>query len=159
MSTTFIEHRGIVQRVENGKAIVAMETAGCLSCSQNSGCGIGKMASGRAATLLTLPASAGIKVGDQVSIALPENRLTLTALFGYLFPAFAMLFGAWLGATVDGSDGATAIGAIAGFLGALLTLRILVGLVPGLMPAPELNLLVSNSVHSKLSQKELHHER
>jgi len=159
MSTTFIEHRGIVQRVEDGKAIVAMETAGCSSCSQSSGCGIGKMASGRAATLLTLPAGAGIKAGDQVSIALPENRLTLSALFGYLFPAFAMLLGAWLGASHDGSDGATAIGAIAGFLGALLMLRILVGLVPGLMPVPKLDLLVSNSGLSKLSQKELHHER
>ena len=70
-----------------------------------------------------------------------------------------MIFGAWLGATVDGSDGATAIGAIAGFVGALLVLRILVGLVPGLMPAPELNLLVTDSMLSKLSQKELHHER
>ena len=159
MSTTFIEHRGIVQRVEGGKAIVAMETAGCSSCSQSSGCGIGKMASDRGATLLTLPASAGIKAGDQVSIALPENRLTLSALFGYLFPAFAMLFGAWLGATVDGSDGATAIGAIAGFLGALLTLRILAGLVPGLMPVPKIILLVNDSGLSKLSQKELHHER
>jgi sigma-E factor negative regulatory protein RseC len=159
MSTTFIEHRGIVQRVEDGKAIVAMETAGCSSCSQSSGCGIGKLASGRSATLLTLPASAGIKAGDEVSIALPENRLTMTALFGYLFPAIAMLLGAWLGASQDGSDGATAIGAIAGFLGALLTLRILVGLVPGLMPAPELNLLVTDSGLSKLSQKELHHER
>jgi len=159
MSTTFIEHRGIVQRVEDGKAIVAMETAGCSSCSQSSGCGIGKMASGRPATLLTLPASAGIKAGDQVSIALPENRLTLTALFGYLFPAIAMLLGAWLGASRDGSDGATAIGAIAGFLVALLTLRILVGLVPGLMPVPKLDQLANNSELSKLSQKELHHER
>jgi len=159
MSTTFIEHRGIVQRVEDGKAIVAMETAGCSSCSQSSGCGIGKMASGRTATLLTLPASPGIKAGDQVSIALPENRLTLSALFGYLFPAFAMLFGAWLGATVDGSDGATAIGAIAGFLGALLVLRILVGLVPGLMSVPKLDLLVNESGLSKLSLKELEHER
>ena len=70
-----------------------------------------------------------------------------------------MLLGAWLGASHDGSDGATAIGAIAGFVGALLVLRILVGLVPGLMPAPELNLLVTDSVLSKLSQKELHHER
>ena len=159
MSTPLIEHRGIVQRVENGKAIVAMETAGCSSCSQSSGCGIGKMASGRSATLLTLPASAGIKAGDQVSIALPENRLTLTALFGYLFPAIAMLLGAWLGASQDGSDGATAIGAIGRFLGALLTLGILVSWVPELMPLPKLDLLAINPGLSKLSQKELNHER
>ena len=138
MSANVIEHRGVVQRVEAGKAIVAMETAGCSSCGQGSSCGIGKMASGRAATLLTLPVSGDIKAGDFVMIALPASRLTLSALLGYLFPAFAMIFGAWLGSLLDGSDGATALGAIAGFLGALAVARIAIGLVPGLMPAPQL---------------------
>lgn len=138
MSTDLIEHRGIVQRVEGGKAIVAMETAGCTSCGQGSSCGIGKMAAGRPATLLTLPVSGDIRAGDLVSIALPASRLSLSALLGYLFPAFAMLLGAWLGATLDGSDGATALGAIAGFLGALAIARVVIGLVPGLMPAPQL---------------------
>lgn len=156
---TIIEHRGIVQRVEGGKAIVAMETAGCSSCSQSSGCGIGKMASGRPATLLTLPASAGIKSGDQVSIALAEDRLTLSALFGYLFPAFAMLFGAWVGDTHYASDGAAALGALVGFLGALAMLRILVGLVPELKPTPQLIHFANDPGLSKLSQQEFHHER
>jgi sigma-E factor negative regulatory protein RseC len=138
MSTGMIEHRGIVQRVEGGQAVVAMETAGCSSCGQGSSCGIGKMASGRPATLLTLPVSGDIKAGDMVMIALPTSRLTLSALLGYLFPAFAMIFGAWFGSLLDGSDGATALGAIAGFLGALAIARIAIGLVPGLMPAPQL---------------------
>jgi sigma-E factor negative regulatory protein RseC len=138
MSTGMIEHRGIVQRVEGGKAIVAMETAGCSSCGQGSSCGIGKMASGRPATLLTLPVSGDVRAGDLVSIALPESKLSLSALLGYLFPAFAMLLGAWLGSTINGSDGATALGAIAGFLGALAIARIVIGLIPGLMPAPQL---------------------
>lgn len=138
MSSNIIEHRGIVQRVEAGKAIVAMETAGCSSCGQGSSCGIGKMASGRPATLLTLPVSGDIKAGDMVMIALPASRLTFSALLGYLFPAFAMIFGAWLGSLLDGSDGATALGAIAGFLGALAVARVAIGLVPGLMPAPQL---------------------
>jgi sigma-E factor negative regulatory protein RseC len=138
MSTGMIEHRGIVQRVEGGQAIVAMETAGCSSCGQGSSCGIGKMASGRPATLLTLPVSGDVRAGDLVSIALPESKLSLSALLGYLFPAFAMLLGAWLGATLDGSDGATALGAIAGFLGALAIARVVIGLIPGLMPAPQL---------------------
>lgn len=138
MSTTMIEHRGIVQRVDSGKAIVAMETAGCSSCGQGGSCGIGKMASGRPATLLTLPVSGDIKAGDMVMIALPASRLTFSALLGYLFPAFAMIFGAWLGSLLDGSDGATAVGAIAGFLGALAVARVAIGLVPSLMPAPQL---------------------
>lgn len=138
MATDMIEHRGIVQRVDGGKAIVAMETAGCSSCGQGSSCGIGKMAGGRPATLLTLPVSGDIRAGDLVSIALPVSKLSLSALLGYLFPAFAMLLGAWLGATLEGTDGATALGAIAGFLGALAIARVAIGLVPGLMPAPQL---------------------
>jgi sigma-E factor negative regulatory protein RseC len=143
MSANMIEHRGIVQRVDGGKAIVAMETAGCSSCGQGGSCGIGQMAAGRPATLLTLPVSGDIqggqlKVGDEVMIALPASRLTLSALFGYLFPAFAMIFGAWLGSLNDGSDGATALGAMAGFIGALAIARIAIGLLPGLMPAPQL---------------------
>ena len=156
MSSQMIEHRGIVQRVADGKAIVAMETAGCSSCGQGSSCGIGKMASGRPATLLTLPVGGDIKAGDMVMIGLPASRLTFSALLGYLFPAFAMIFGAWLGSLSDGSDGATALGAMAGFLGALAIARIAIGLVPGLMPAPQ---LITTSPHSNLSQQEFHHER
>lgn len=156
MNTRIIEHRGVVQRVEGDKAIVAMETVGCSSCKQGSSCGIGKLASGRAATLLTLPASPGIKPGDLVSIALPESRLTLSALFGYLFPAIAMLFGAWFGASMEGGgDGSTALGAMAGFLGALASVRIIVGMLPNLMPAPQ---LIPLSDPSALSQQEFHHE-
>ena len=138
MSPVMIEHRGIVQRVENGQAIVAMETAGCSSCGQGSSCGIGKMASGRPATLLTLPVSGEIKVGDRVMIGLPESRLTISALLGYLFPAFAMLLGAWLGSVIDGSDGGTALGAMVGFLGALVIARLAISLIPGLLPTPQL---------------------
>ena len=133
MSARMIEHRGIVHRVDGGKAIVAMETAGCSSC------GIGKMASGRPATMLTIPVSGDIKAGDLVLIGLPESKLTLSALLGYLFPAFAMLLGAWLGSSIEeGSDAATALGAIAGFIAALVIARIAIGLVPNLMPVPQL---------------------
>ena len=139
MSAKMIEHRGVVQRIDGNKAIVAMETAGCSSCGQGSSCGIGKMASGRPATLLTIPVSGDIKAGDFVLIGLPESKLTLSALLGYLFPAFAMLLGAWLGSTIeDGSDAATALGAIAGFVAALVIARIVIGLVPNLMPVPQL---------------------
>ena len=145
-----VEHRGIVQRIEGGKAIVAMETSGCGCCSQGSSCGIGKMAAGRPATLLTLPVDDDIHAGDSVLIALPENRLNIAAVLGYLFPAFAMILGAALGNALDGSDAATALGAITGFLAALVLARVLVGLVPGLSPAPQL---------IPASQPEKFHER
>lgn len=155
MSANLIEHRGVVQRVDDGLAIVAMETAGCSSCGQGGSCGIGKMAAGRPATMLTLPVSADIKAGDLVSIALPESKLTLSAVLGYLFPAFAMLFGAWLGAALDGSDGATALGAMIGFLAALAIARLVIGLVPGLLPAPQ---LIPISNQSTPFPKEQYHD-
>ena len=146
MSAKMIEHRGVVQRVEGSKALVAIETAGCASCGQGSSCGIGKKAAGRPATVLTIPVSGNVKAGDFVLIGLPESRLTLSALLGYLFPAFAMLLGAWLGASIEeGSDAATALGAIAGFVAALVIARIVIGLVPNLMPAPQLIPLQSRS--------------
>ena len=147
MTPGMVEHRGVVQRVEGNKAIVVMETGGCSSCGQGSRCGIGKMASGRAATLLTLPATADLRAGDLVCVALPESRLTISALLGYLFPAFAMLLGAWAGATLEGGDGGTAVGAIAGFLAALAIARVVIGLIPGLMPAPQL-IPLSNQSHA-----------
>ena len=147
MTPGMIEHRGVVQRVEGNKAIVVMETGGCSSCGQGSRCGIGKMASGRPATLLTIPVSGEIKAGDFVLIGLPESKLTLSALLGYLFPAFAMLLGAWAGATLEGGDGGTALGAIAGFLAALAIARVVICLIPGLMPAPQL-IPLSNQSHA-----------
>lgn len=138
MATGMIEHRGVVQRVEAGQAWVAMETGGCSSCGQGSSCGIGKMAAGRPATLLRVPVSGDVKAGDRVLIGLPESKLTLSALLGYLFPAFAMIFGAWLGMNLTGSDGATALGAIVGFLGALIIARLAIAMAPGLLPAPQL---------------------
>lgn len=149
MNAKMIEHRGIVQRIDGDRALVVMETAGCASCGQGSSCGVGKMAAGRPATVLTLPLVAGMQVGDAVAIGLPESRLTLSALLGYLFPALSMLLGAGLGATLEGSDGATALGAIGGFLSALIFARIVIGLVPGLIPTPQL---------IPLSHPEKHHE-
>jgi sigma-E factor negative regulatory protein RseC len=68
------------------------------------------------------------------------------ALFGYLSPAIAMLLGAGLGSVFAGSDSATAIGAIAGFLGALVIARCAISIIP-----------VSNQIN--VSQQEFHHER
>ena len=79
MTPGMIEHRGVVQRIEGSKAIVVMETGGCSSCGQGASCGIGKMASGRPATLLTLPVGGDIKAGDMVMIGLPASRLTFSA--------------------------------------------------------------------------------
>ena len=138
MAARMIEHRGVVQRIENGRAWVAISTSACHACGQGSHCGVGKLAEGRVATLLSVPVSGELRAGDFVNVGLPESALTLPALLGYLFPAFSMLLGAWLGAEFDGSDGATALGAMAGFAAALLLARLAIGFSPALAPAPRL---------------------
>ena len=138
MSSEFIEHKGVVQRVEDGIALVAIETGGCSSCGHGSSCGVGKMAAGLPATLLRIPVSDDVRSGDFVAVGIPAAKLTISGLLGYLFPGFAMLIGAWFGAALDGSDGATALGAIVGFLGALIIARLAISALPGIMPAPQL---------------------
>lgn len=153
--SALLEHRGVVQRVADGKAVIAMETSGCSSCDHGGSCGVGKMAAGRPATLLTLPTSEELRPGDVVAVVLPQSRLTTSALLGYLFPALAMLIGAGLGTSFDGSDGGTAIGAMIGFLIAIVLARLVIGLLPGLMPAPQ---LLARPQPARISPKEFHHE-
>ena len=158
MNTAMIEHRAVVQRIEGGKAILAMNLAACASCS-GGGCGIRRMAGGRP-TLLTLPVSGPIRAGDVVIVSLPEDRLTAAALVGYLLPVLAMLLGAWTAATLDGGgDAATALGALAGFVVALSLGRLVIGRLPGLMLSPQLIRLVHQNSISRLSSKEFDHER
>jgi len=81
-----------------------------------------------------------------------DDRKAVIATLAYLFPGIAMLVGAWLGASFDGTDGATALGAMAGFLGALAVVRIAIGLMPA-QPA------IYSTNHSHVFQQEFHHER
>lgn len=153
MSIETIEHRGIIQRIDGGRATVAVETSGCQSCGQGASCGIARIAAGRHATVLMLPATPGLQAGDEVTVVLPVSRLTGAALLGYLFPAVAMLLGAWLGASLDGSDGATALGAMAGFAAALVVARGLVSFIPDALPAPR---LVPLSAHPQEHRHDRH---
>lgn len=153
--STLIEHRGVVRLVADGKAVVAMETGGCSSCGHGASCGIGKLASGRPATLLTVAAVEGVRPGDVVSVGLAQDRLTRAALLGYLFPVLAMLAGAWSGTLLAGSDSGTALGALGGFIGALLLSRLAIRHLPGLTPTP---CLVTRPAPAPLSPTEFHHE-
>lgn len=151
-------YRAIVQRVHEGKAIVAMETAGCSSCGQGANCSIGRLAGGRPATLVALPTELPLRPGDEVRVVLSAARVNRSALLGYFFPALAMLAGAGLGAAVDGRDLAAAIGAIAGLLLALAVTRVLSALLPSLMPTPRL-VPIPASRPFPTSSQEFSHER
>lgn len=138
MTALMIEHWGMVKRVDDGRATVVVETTSCGVCGHGGHCGIGRAAGGNQAALLDLPAASGLRAGDFVNVGLPESGLSLTAMFGYMFPALATLVGALIGLSAGGSDAATALGAAAGFAGSLVVARIALALTPGLSPTPRL---------------------
>ncbi|MEY2632262.1 MAG: hypothetical protein RIR00_916 [Pseudomonadota bacterium] len=154
---SMIEHEGVVQQVAGDRVVVALATAGCASCGQGGSCGVGRMAAGRPATLLTLKdAGGGWQPGQNVKVAIAESRLRGLALLGYLFPVLALLLGAGLGVLWQGSDAAAALGALAGFLLALCLARFALPLLPGWLPQP---VLLPLPTTYSLSQQEFSHER
>ncbi len=124
-----IHHPGSVRRIVDGQALVAVAASGCASCGHGAACGIGKLAGGRAETLLALPATPGLRAGDAVQVELREAQLTRAALLGYLLPVLLIVAGALLGQALGEKlgaggtvDGIAALGAVAGLaLGLLLT--------------------------------------
>lgn len=122
----FVEHAAVVHRVTKDKLTLAVDTSGCNACGHGSSCGLGKLAKGgaQAATLLELNNDGDFKVGDRISLQYPTSHLTATTLFGYLFPALLLLLGSGLGMALFDTDAAAAIGAVLGFLLALLIARL-----------------------------------
>lgn len=151
--------QGTILALHDGKATVRVDTGGCNGCGHGSSCSVGRIASGRV-TRLELDAPPGLRVGERVSLAPPATGLPLMAALGYLLPAFALVLGAGLGLSLSGSDGGTALGALAGFLLALVLVRLLSALRPGLMPVPRIEPLSTRSISIvPLSYTEPHHER
>lgn len=91
-----------------------------------------------------------LHAGDKVTLQLAPEYMTYTLLLGYLFPTLALLVGAGFAREVFQTEGAAALGAIAGFLIALLLARLAVPFVCRMIPAPRV---------IPLSPMELHHER
>ena len=126
--------RGTVLAIRDGKATVYLNAApsvgGCNACVHGSSCGIGQLsavgkrrAKPERGIHVHLDAPPDIRAGDQVGLLAPKTRLSLLALLGYVFPAFALLVGAALGQTFYGSDEFTALFALLAFLLALSLVR------------------------------------
>lgn len=118
-------HAGIVQAVRDGQAVIAVAVQGCASCGQKRSCGVGKMAGGGKTTLVRLPASAGMRPGDVVSLSLAADAVNRAALLGYLLPAVVMVVGTVVGNTTPGGDLGAAGGALAGLALGLLAVRLI----------------------------------
>lgn len=138
-----IEHTGIVEKLDNGRITIAIRLEGCASCGHGSECGMAKLARLQKTAHMDFAAPAGVQIGDQVTLAMPESGMHHFALLGYLLPALALVIGAALGSAYGGSDVATALGAFLGFLLSLLIARPLTRRLPTpqILPTPSSSLI------------------
>lgn len=121
--------QGRVVAVRDGVAEVQLAVkSACGACGAKSVC-----ASGHERTV-SLSAPEGVAPGDTLELAVPESRLNLGALVGYLLPAVATLGGALL--LAPGGDEFAVLGAGAGLALGLWLVRRLGGrlLAPRLSP-------------------------
>ena len=96
---------------------------------------------------MTLTAPDGLKPGDMVTLHLPENRMPIVALLGYMVPTLAMLLGAGIGNSYGESNVASLVGGLGGFLVAMGFSRFVVPRIPRLLPEPEIVATGASTLH------------
>jgi sigma-E factor negative regulatory protein RseC len=128
------ESDAVVVRLEGDHAWVDLQ-AGCASCS-STGCGLG---SGRGRAQQKVRNDVDARVGDQVTLVIPDGAVLRAALFCYLLPVVLVLAGAACGMALAGNPGALG-GAIVGLAAAWFNLRI------AGRREPELRMTLKNAV-------------
>jgi len=99
---------GVVSVVEAGVVtVVTQRTAACGKCKA---CMMGRDGT----QSLRARNVCGAQVGDKVAIELAAGRFLLATTLAYLLPLFGLIDGAAAGYAMAASDGATALGAMAG---------------------------------------------
>ena len=123
-------HAGIVQSIGAGEAVIAVAVQGCASCGQKRSCGVGKLSGSGTVSLIRLPASASMQVGDSVTLTVDQDAIHRAALLGYLLPAVLLVIGTVAGQSAFGSDIGAALGALVGVATGLLLTRLIASRFP-----------------------------
>ena len=125
-----IEAEGRIVAVTGDHAEVEyLGGAGCGSCSTEGGCGGGSgggilgIGSRPQARIQVPTMDMAVVPGDKVVIGLPESGYLQASLAVYLLPLAGLFAGATLVAAIGGTDGAMALGGVAGLGAALFVLR------------------------------------
>jgi sigma-E factor negative regulatory protein RseC len=119
--TDSVNLQGEIIGFAHGRAQVRLERAsGCGACSSRGSCASG----GAMSQVIDMPLSPDARVGDQITVSIPTDSLTLAALFGYLLPPVSLLLGAIAGNLVFGSDLAAVLGAGLGLVVGVLLARL-----------------------------------
>jgi sigma-E factor negative regulatory protein RseC len=106
--------------------VEAVQKSACETCTAQKGCGTAVLSklTGRMSRLRVLKspqASQFYSVGQQVTIAIPEDVVVLASVCAYLVPLFTSLLGLWL---LGSNDVYSVVGAVLGlaFGGGLVSL-------------------------------------
>jgi sigma-E factor negative regulatory protein RseC len=114
------ESEAVVTRVDGDHVwLDADGSAGCASCGQAAGCGLGD---GKGKRLQRLRNTIGARVGDRVTICIPDGAVLKAAFYSYLIP-LALIVGGAAGGMSIGGESAAILGALVGLLGGWLALR------------------------------------
>ncbi|MGD8176945.1 SoxR reducing system RseC family protein [Marinimicrobium sp. ARAG 43.8] len=126
-----ISETGRIVAVENeGLWVETIQRSTCGSCAAEKGCGQSLMSKllGHSSYLWVVLEgrdASDYRIGEEVSIGVPETVVVRGSLFVYLVPLLAMVAGSGLAQHLWGSDGLSAIGAVLGLVagGALVRWR------------------------------------
>jgi positive regulator of sigma E activity len=149
-----IEHSGIVTEFIGDKVAVQVSLQGCGSCGHQSQCGMGKLTPKKNTQMtIQVDAVANLQLGQQVTLVMPESRISFYALLGYLVPALGFLIGALMGSSAGSTYGTadlgTALGAITLMLFCVMGVRWFRLSFPALFPMPK---ILDNTSHFKNHQ-------
>jgi len=109
-SNDMLDRIGTVQSMHDGVAtLVFGPAAGCTSCAQGRGCGIGPLVSlfrGTRANAMQLSVPAGhLRVGDRVKVRLSGSELIRAAGIAYILPLAGLFGGAAVSAAIFSGAG------------------------------------------------------
>ncbi|MDX1803118.1 MAG: SoxR reducing system RseC family protein [Alcanivorax sp.] len=125
-----IEEQGVVVAVEPGAIWVeTVRASTCGACQARAGCGhhlINQQQSGQRARLRVVTDREDYRVGDSITLGLPEQALMQGALLVYGLPLLLLFTGALVGSCVPVTRvDASAVGGIAGLLAGFVINRVL----------------------------------
>ncbi|MBI3480509.1 MAG: SoxR reducing system RseC family protein [Nitrosomonadales bacterium] len=127
---------------DNGTALVepTMES-GCGGCKASSSCavsGLGKYFSNNRQAI-AVRCDASVHAGDQLHMTMNEGDFIKAGMLVYLLPSVFIIIGAGCAASLDFGDAGALAGAVLGFVGGLLIVR-LIGWTPNMTVRKQKNL-------------------
>ena len=126
-----IETTGIVAAIEGRSVLVQAEQQGCGRCHEEGGCGGTNLGNMLCSTpkAFRLQNPGNLRIGDRVTIAIPQGTLLRTVTRVYLIPLLALLVGAFVGFEASGEIGAI-VGSVLGVAMAVVAMRLMRGTYP-----------------------------